>query len=47
MPKYQGNKAKVLKKLNIKDKEGEWVQIIILEGKDKGMRKPVTLEELK
>lgn len=47
MPNYKGSKVKIFKKLNIKDKEGEWVQIQILDGKDKGMKEPVTLKELK
>lgn len=29
------------------DKEGEWVQVEILNGPNKGSRRPVTLESLK
>lgn len=29
------------------DKEGEWVQVEILSGPNKGSRRPVTLESLK
>ena len=38
--------VKVVKELNIKDKDGTWVQIEYLEGKLKGTRVPVVKEKL-
>ena len=32
---------------NLVDKEGNWVQIEILTGKNKGNRRPITIEKLK
>jgi hypothetical protein len=41
------DKVKIIKSLNLKDKEGEWVQIEYLTGDNKGNRKPEVLEKLK
>jgi len=43
---YKNEKVKVIKELNIKDKEGEWVQIEFLTGDKKGCRVPVSLKDL-
>ncbi len=40
-------KYKIIRKLNIKNKNGTWIQIEMLTGKEKGLRRPITLEELK
>ena len=44
---YQKEKVQVIRDLNIKDKQGTWVQIEFLTGKRKGCRIPVAMEELK
>jgi hypothetical protein len=38
--------VKVIKELETKNSTEKWVQIEILEGKDKGMRKPVPVTDL-
>jgi hypothetical protein len=43
---YEHQTVTVVKPLNIKDKYGEWVQIEILDGENKGMRMPVSLKRL-
>ena len=47
MYSYKNFKCTIIKKLNIIDKNGEWVQIEMLDGPNKGMRLPVSMEELK
>jgi hypothetical protein len=44
---YQKEKVKIIKELNIKDKDGKWVQIEFLTGDRKGNRIPVCSEDLK
>jgi hypothetical protein len=43
---YKKQQIKLLKNLNVKDKAGEWAQIEILTGKNKGQRKPITTKEI-
>ncbi len=43
----KGCEVKVIRELGIKDKNGTWVQIEFMDGKQKGFRMPVILEELK
>ena len=45
--KYLKNEqVKILKDLDIKDKNGKWVQIEYLTGDKRGSRRPITIQEL-
>jgi hypothetical protein len=44
--KFNNEEVKIVEPLNIKDKDGTWVQIEYLTGENKGARQPITLEEL-
>jgi hypothetical protein len=43
---YKNEKVKVIKDLNIKDKNGNWVQVEFTTGNLKGCRYPAVKEEL-
>jgi hypothetical protein len=43
----KNDQVKILKDLDIKDKDGKWVQIEYLTGDKKGERRPITTQELK
>lgn len=48
MKKYIGKEeVKVIRELGIEDKTGKWVQVEVVSGENKGMRKPASISEIK
>lgn len=44
---YKGEEVKIVKNLQIADKQGNWIQIEYLDGEKEGMRMPVPKQKLK